>query len=909
MSFSIQTNVNSLVAQENLRVNSNFQSQTIQRLTSGYRINSSGDDAAGLAIANKFRSDTAELTQGVRNANDAVSQLQIIDGGMNNVSKMLDRLRTLAAQSASDTFTGNRDVLNKEFTNVLNEIDRQAQSIGLDTSGQFAKALSVFVGGGRTHTTGDISTVNGSVTVDLSASSVDSASLGLKGMQLVAGSVDIGSATSAQSVSKLMANGSNTHASGVTDFYFAGAGFADAAKVKVSVSLTGVTDIDTLVANINTAVATAGNGGTDAAKAFKAAGISATVNTDSNGGKQVAFSSSAGAFQVEAGDVLANAFMGNITSGSVNGEALNTTTTTGNATGGVAADLSALYNPTGSNAKVQIMGAGMDAPISIALRGDGGTTIAQVIGNLITDIGADDTLSAAGITASGGQTGTASLVFTSARGEKLSVMVTGDTKNYLGFGTFLVGKDSDNNPLADYSSIAGTGTYANTGASQNYGTAHFQFSINGGTSTTDIGVNLDAGDAKAAAVTGVSVAPGVTASFDFYVNGGVKKSVGLLLGDSLQQIADKINAAADGVTATLVAGALTLTENSGATGHSSSIRQDAASGVNLGISTTVVYGAGRTEASLLQELNEKIQLPATGIPASAGLKATGDGSGTITFSSDTNTNFRLSISGTQTNASIGFGAANNGPTSFTAPVTAAAANAALVSGNSNTLDMAFTAMQFGNDAQTLTFSATDSSGVLKSNTLTLKNDNSADANARSGRSIDEAVDYVNEQLQTFGGTLSKIVAVKSRDTDGVEKINFLSSLSSFNVTVGSCLNSEGVNNGAAVSKDSDTMSTGSINVANQTSAKQAVAALASAVSLLGTAQAAVGKGQNQLSYAVGLAQSQISNFSAAESRIRDADVASEAANLTKAQVLQQASIAAMAQANSAPQAVLALLRG
>ena len=106
MAFSIQTNVNSLVAQENLRVNSNFQSQTIQRLTSGYRINSSGDDAAGLAIANKFRSDTAELTQGVRNANDGVSQLQIMDGGMNNIGKMLDRLKTLATQSSSSTFTG-----------------------------------------------------------------------------------------------------------------------------------------------------------------------------------------------------------------------------------------------------------------------------------------------------------------------------------------------------------------------------------------------------------------------------------------------------------------------------------------------------------------------------------------------------------------------------------------------------------------------------------------------------------------------------------------------------------------------------------------------------------------------------------------------------------------------------------
>src|SRR5689334_322820 len=163
MAFSIQTNVNSLIAQENLRVNSNFQSQTIQRLTSGYRINNSGDDAAGLAIANKFRNDTAELSQGVRNANDRISTLQIIDGGMNNISKMLDRLRTLSAKSASNTFTGDRGVLNQEFQSLIMEIDRQSQSIGLDTNRAFAKSLSVFIGGGKAAGTGGISTDNGAV--------------------------------------------------------------------------------------------------------------------------------------------------------------------------------------------------------------------------------------------------------------------------------------------------------------------------------------------------------------------------------------------------------------------------------------------------------------------------------------------------------------------------------------------------------------------------------------------------------------------------------------------------------------------------------------------------------------------------------------------------------------------------
>src|SRR5437763_4843038 len=108
MAFSIQTNVNSLVAQENLRVNSNFQSQTITRLTSGFRINSSADDAAGLVIANQYRSSIVELTQGVRNANDGVSSLQIVDGGLNEISSMLDRMKVLATQSSSGTFAGNR---------------------------------------------------------------------------------------------------------------------------------------------------------------------------------------------------------------------------------------------------------------------------------------------------------------------------------------------------------------------------------------------------------------------------------------------------------------------------------------------------------------------------------------------------------------------------------------------------------------------------------------------------------------------------------------------------------------------------------------------------------------------------------------------------------------------------------
>src|ERR1035441_8171392 len=112
--ISIQTNVNSLVAQQNLNVNNAFQANTVEQLTSGYRINRSGDDAAGLAVANQFRNNISDVTQGAANGHDAVAQLQIMDGGMNNISQILDRLQTLATQSASSSFTGDRTVLNKE---------------------------------------------------------------------------------------------------------------------------------------------------------------------------------------------------------------------------------------------------------------------------------------------------------------------------------------------------------------------------------------------------------------------------------------------------------------------------------------------------------------------------------------------------------------------------------------------------------------------------------------------------------------------------------------------------------------------------------------------------------------------------------------------------------------------------
>jgi flagellin len=193
MSLSFQTNIESLEAQQNLSINTNSLDNAITQLTSGYRINSSGDDPGGLAVANGLRADVTELQQGVSNANDGSAILQTIDGGLNNISNILDQLQQLATQSASSTFSGSRSTLNEEFQTLLGEINRQAANIGLATSAtgdasaqQYNAQIDVFIGGGSDQ-------ANSQVTINLSGSAnlVDAGGLGI-------GTSDVSTASDAQ---------------------------------------------------------------------------------------------------------------------------------------------------------------------------------------------------------------------------------------------------------------------------------------------------------------------------------------------------------------------------------------------------------------------------------------------------------------------------------------------------------------------------------------------------------------------------------------------------------------------------------------------------------------------------------------------------------------------------------------
>jgi len=184
--ISFVTNYASMMAQNNLDTTNNFQTKTIEALTSGYRINTAGDDPAGLAVANQFANSVTQLTQGVINANSGVSTLQIIDGGLNNISTILNRMQTLATESASTTFSGNRNDIQVEYQQLVSEITQQATNVGLNSNGTYNVANNVYVGGGSTNT-------NSTVVVDLSGAqnAVDATSLKLENTSVNGGGTEL----------------------------------------------------------------------------------------------------------------------------------------------------------------------------------------------------------------------------------------------------------------------------------------------------------------------------------------------------------------------------------------------------------------------------------------------------------------------------------------------------------------------------------------------------------------------------------------------------------------------------------------------------------------------------------------------------------------------------------------------
>jgi flagellin len=128
MGLRITTNTASLNAQRNLGANNRGMNTSLARLSSGFRINQAADDAAGLAISENLRGQIRGLKQANRNANDGISLVQVAEGGLNEISSMLTRLRELGVQASSDTIGDTeRKFLDVEFQQLKSEIQRVAE--------------------------------------------------------------------------------------------------------------------------------------------------------------------------------------------------------------------------------------------------------------------------------------------------------------------------------------------------------------------------------------------------------------------------------------------------------------------------------------------------------------------------------------------------------------------------------------------------------------------------------------------------------------------------------------------------------------------------------------------------------------------------------------------------------------
>ena len=157
----IQHNISALNAHRQLSINTSALSKNLEKLSSGYRINRAGDDAAGLAISEKMRAQIRGLDQATANANDAISLVQTAEGGLQETHAILQRMRELAVQSANGTYqdTVDRAALNKEMTALKSEIDRISTSTNFNginlLDGSLGGTEATGLGDGITNLTGD----------------------------------------------------------------------------------------------------------------------------------------------------------------------------------------------------------------------------------------------------------------------------------------------------------------------------------------------------------------------------------------------------------------------------------------------------------------------------------------------------------------------------------------------------------------------------------------------------------------------------------------------------------------------------------------------------------------------------------------------------------------------------------
>nr|WP_321533248.1 flagellin [uncultured Desulfuromonas sp.] len=807
MALTINTNVASLNAQRNLGKSQNDLNQSMQRLSSGLRINSAKDDAAGLAISDRMTAQITGLNQAVRNANDGISLSQTAEGALQESTNILQRIRELAVQSANDTNSASdRESLQAEVDQLIEELDRIA-----DTTQFNGKNL---LDGTMTDATFQVGANAGvSQTISFSIDSAETSKLSAVGTVIEAPNGDAVSGSdvngTALAAGDLVVNGKEVGATDGTN-----SSLADAINTAAGETIATATNVQTLdfsTVNLESTDAAVGTTGviTDGTDASIAA-VGSNFQVTQNGADAVAAEAT-----------------------QVGGDAVNNVLITAT-TAGTAGNFSITY--TDNDAGTGAVTAAWDGT-TLTLNGDWDGSNTAITSDL----------------------------------DALKVAIDGVTSGALSVA------------------VNGTGSTAVTGTA---GTAAYT-----GTDALASVATIDITDAEAAAVDG--------STLEFNSGSIDVSSIDFSAVTSGAELATALEGLAEISSASWAGDTLTLTSAATATGEDFSVASGSgftdANGTPATASTFDVTGLDDTLAASVTKLDISVEGTAvddssidySSISTAADLATALDGladisasyaAGTLTITSATaGTGDTLTAGGT--GALVQEDATVSG--TYTMDVDGTSVDIAAAAGGEVTAQEVVDAI---NDNTTGFTAALNDDGQVQ----ITKDDGSSFTLAESvdidGDTTLDAASVGLDGIDDGGTTYNGQVSLDSTNDITVEE-----------VTTGA-LAASGLNTAGNATTTID-----QVNVSTREGATTAISSVDAALAQIDTIRGDLGAVQNRFESTIANLQNVSENLSAARSRILDADIAEETSNMTKQNILQQAGVSILAQANQAPQLALSLL--
>jgi len=908
----INTNVKSMYAQDALTVNNRKLDQSMQRLSTGLRINSAKDDAAGLAISNRMSSQISGLSVAIRNANDGISMMQTAEGALGEVTDMLQRMRELALQSASDINNDNdRSYLNAEVQSLKTEIDRIVSTTQFNGKNLLDGTMNAMLQIGE----------KAGQTMNVAIGNLATAALGTtssSGVTTASTSNSAQGVAAVSTISQMAFNGNDTYGFVLRVGNGTGSSTENLTIAGGVVKGNDAEDVATKIRAAATAAVTAVAGQTTTAAAATRA---AMANLDVKANGNVLTITNKLGDKVEVSGFTSSA----------NGTA-SYASVSGSGTSRLLSDTAAATSVANINASPATTATGTlalengksysfrlnDQLININNLGTG-TTAAQALDAIKLAIGSGG----AGSTVTSTST-THSFSLQDTTGKQVAITNFSSTSAPAGSAGSMV-----------LTSRVGTisGSFANGGVdSQTIALAGdiVQLSF----SQADANYTFNIGGAPAS---GQTAATGTS----FTVN----TAAGASLADALATVRDQINANSTAfalVEARVVDGKLELQQKTGQTG--TKIHTFSSTGKPAVIAGTATLGGTNLVTAGAASTTNGVQATASQMALSFSesdnysftlTNATGGGATTISATVN-GTDYSALVSAVNSNTTAtgitarvdgnkvllekasgaGFTLANM---SSTGSGKMTAANAA-GQGSSAVLD----------DTAAITGATTAAAGIATATTMELTNsgddkvgftisDGKTNAVVRPGvwtaNTGGDILAEVNRALTTAGSSITAAYAAGTpgkltltNATGGKIEINNYSSDGTTTLTATPA-------SGQGVGKVLDDSSLGGLQasvsavaITTQAGSSNAIATIDRALENINSQRANLGAFQNRLNYTVNNLSNIVTNTSQSRSRILDTDYATETTNMAKSQIIQQAATAMLAQANQSAQSVLALLK-